>query len=196
MLWSAEWQTGTGFGPHQCSLPFSLSERISFQCLCSQKKRKNCKARPHFFLLFFFALIHTPGVYTDPADYSNYSYTYLRPFFLLQTSRKWVPKSIKHITGSFPPGTLHQVTKVRASLPNLGGAPFCSGSGCCRRLSRAGSSILRDDGADKRAALHISGHTKILISPPPAVEFAMNERFMSLNSRSLSMNDAFGLDHR
>lgn len=132
------------------------------------KKEKELQSQAIFFLLFFFALIHTPGVYADPADYSNYSYTYLRPFFLLQTSRKWVPKSIKHITGLFPPGTLHQVTKVCASSPNLGGAPFCSGSGCCRRLFHAGSSILRDDGADKRAALHISGHTKIQIPPPPS----------------------------
>lgn len=30
---------------------------------------------------------------------------------------------------------------------------------------------------------------------PPAVEFAMNERFLSLNSRGLSMNDASELHH-
>lgn len=127
------------------------------------KKRKNCKARPHFFSSFFLCPnTHSRSLYRSRRLQQLFMYS-STALFLLQTGRKWVPKSIKHITGSFPPGTLYQVTKVRVSLPNRGGALFCSGSGCCRRLSLTGSSILRDDGADKRAALHLSGHTKIQI---------------------------------
>lgn len=94
---------------------------------------------------------------------------------------------------------LHLVRRYKGPslFTELGCVPFFySGLGFCKRLSLAGSSILCDDGADKRAVLHLSDHTKNQILRFSDVEFAMNERFMSLNSRSLSMNDVFGLGYR
>lgn len=152
------------------------------------KKRENCKAL--FFPPFSFLSLYILKEFTQITQIIVTIHILIDTiFFLLQFRRKWVPDSFSSCTS-------YDVTKVRLCLQNWVVSPFFSGLGFCKRLSLAGSSILCGDGADKRAVLHSSDHTKIQILCFSAVEFAMNERFMSLNSRSLSMNDVFGLGYR
>lgn len=91
------------------------------------KKEKELQSQATFFSSFFLCPnAHSRSLHRSRRLQQLFMYS-STAFFLLQTSRKWVPKSIKHISGSFPPGNPYQVPKVRVSLPNLGGALFLFG---------------------------------------------------------------------
>lgn len=152
-----------------------------------------------FFLPFsLFSLIHTPGVYIDHPDYIRVTIHILICTLFWAENGSQIP--FKHISGSFPPCTLVPRYKGLSLFTELGCVPlfFFPGLGFFSQapLSCPGRPSFVSTGPDKRAVLHSVDHAQIQILRFSVVEFAMNERFMSLNSRSLSMNDVFGLGYR